>query len=75
MNFFCKKQNTKCEKQSQWTIKNPNKIIDSHFQNQLSLNVWCDIIGDQLIAPFIIQDHPTGIPYEDSLQDLSLIHI
>lgn len=38
----------------QWSHDNPRFIIENNFQRRFSVNVWCGILGDQLIGPFFI---------------------
>ena len=37
-----------------WSQENPRAILESNFQRRFSLNVWCGIVGEQLIGPFFI---------------------
>lgn len=34
-----------------WTDENPHWMRESKFQTFSGINVWCGIIGDQLIGP------------------------
>ena len=52
-----------------WDRDNPHGTVESNYQNLFSVNVWCGVIGDQLIGPYIIPQHLTGEIYANSLQD------
>lgn len=51
-----------------WAQENPHGIVESHFQEQFSLNVWGGIIGDHLIGPFFLPGRLTGRSYRHFLQ-------
>ncbi|CAG9840654.1 unnamed protein product [Diabrotica balteata] len=34
-----------------WEEENPHAIKARHFQHEFKLNIWCGIIGDQLLGP------------------------
>jgi len=36
-----------------WDRDNPRGTVESNYQHRFSVNVWCGIIGDQLICPYI----------------------
>lgn len=38
----------------QWSADNPRFVIENNFQRRFNVNVWCGILGDQLIGPFFI---------------------
>jgi hypothetical protein len=48
---------------------NPHETVESNYQHCFSVNVWCGIIGDQLIGPYVIVQHLTGDIYANFLQD------
>lgn len=50
-----------------WSTDNPNAIKESDFQTRFLINMWCGIIGDQLIGPFISQNRLSSIAYKDFL--------
>jgi hypothetical protein len=35
-----------------WAVENPHTTVKSKFKHRLSINVWCGIIGNQLIWPY-----------------------
>jgi hypothetical protein len=39
---------------------NPHGIVESNYQHRFSVNVWCSVIGDQLISPYIFPQRLTG---------------
>lgn len=51
-----------------WADENPHGIVETHFQEQFSLNVWGGIIGDHLIGPFFLPGRLTGDSYRHFLQ-------
>lgn len=51
-----------------WAEENPHGIVETHFQEQFSLNVWGGIIGDHLIGPFFLPGRLTGHSYRHFLQ-------
>lgn len=48
---------------------NPHATVESNFQHQFSVSVWCGILNSQLIGPFIFEGHLTGDIYLQFLQD------
>ena len=45
---------------SVWADENPHTTVESNFQLRFSVNVWCAVLDDQLIAPFILEGRLTG---------------
>ena len=39
-----------------WADENPHAITETHFQDQLSVNLWVGIIGNKFIGLFFCQD-------------------
>jgi len=39
---------------------NLHGIVESNYQHSFSVNVWCGVIGDQLIGPYIFPQRLTG---------------
>lgn len=37
-----------------WSHENPRQVRPRSFQREFSINVWCGLIGNQLIGPFIL---------------------
>jgi hypothetical protein len=52
-----------------WDHDNPHGTFESNYQHRFSVNVWCGVIGDQLIGPYIFLHHQTGDIYANFLQD------
>ena len=38
-----------------WGDVNPHATVESNFQQRFSVNVWCAVLDDQLIGPFILE--------------------
>jgi hypothetical protein len=36
-----------------WDRDNPHGTVESSYQHRFSVNVWCGVIDDQLIGPYI----------------------
>lgn len=47
-----------------WAYENPNAIRERHFQRRFSINVWCGMLNDRLIGPFLFDRNVTGEVYE-----------
>ena len=43
--------------------------VESNFQQRFSVNVWCAVLDDQLIGPFILEGRLTGEAYLRFLQE------
>jgi len=52
-----------------WDHDNPHGTVESNYQHRFPVNVWCGVIGDQLIGPYIFLQHLTGDIYATFLQD------
>ena len=52
-----------------WADENPHATVESNFQLHFTVNVWCAVLDDQLIGPFILEDHLTGEAYLRFLQE------
>ena len=48
---------------------NPHGTVESNYQHCFSVNVWCGIIGDQLIGPYIFPQRLTGAIYANFMRD------
>jgi len=46
-----------------WADENPHATVESNFQLRFSVNVWCAVLDDQLIGPFILEGRLTGEAY------------
>ena len=47
--------------------------MESNYQSRFSVNMWCGVIGDQIIGPYIFLQHLTGDIYANFLQDELLL--
>ena len=52
-----------------WEDENPHATVESSFQLRFSVNVWCAVLDDQLIGPFILEGRLTGEAYLRFLQE------
>jgi len=52
-----------------WDRDSPHGTVESNYQNRFPVNVWCGVIGDQLIGPYIFPQLVTGEIYANVLQD------
>jgi len=52
-----------------WGDENPHATVESNFQQRFSVNVWCAVLVDQLIGPFILEGRLTGETYLRFLQE------
>ncbi|XP_071056994.1 uncharacterized protein [Onthophagus taurus] len=43
-----------------WSDENPHATQEHNFQHRFSINVWCDILNDQLFGPFVLDIRLTG---------------
>ena len=51
-----------------WADENPHATVESNFQLRFCVNVWCAVLDDQLIGPFILEVRLTGETYLRFLQ-------
>ena len=42
-----------------WSQDNPHETTVTTFQSRFSVNVWCGVIGDRLIGPFVFENNLT----------------
>jgi len=52
-----------------WDRDNPHGTVGSSYQHCFSVNVWCGVIGNRLIGPYIFPQRLTGDIYANVLQD------
>jgi len=52
-----------------WADENHHTTVESNFQLCFSVNVWCAVVDDQLIGPFILEGRLTGEMYLTFLQE------
>jgi hypothetical protein len=43
--------------------ENPHSTVESSFEIRSSVSVWCSVLDDQLIGPFILEGRLTGEAY------------
>lgn len=57
-----------------WSYENPNTLRQRGFQQQLSVNVWAGMVGNELVGPYILPPRLNGAMYrrflESTLPDL-----
>lgn len=53
----------------EWKQQNPHATRVRAHQVQFSLNVWCGIVGDNLIGPYFLQPRLNGEAYLNFLRD------
>ena len=46
-----------------WADENPHATVESNFQLRFIVNVWCAVLYDQLIGPFILEGRLAGEVY------------
>ena len=51
-----------------WSHDNPHETRVTTFQRRFSVNVWCVVIGNRLIGPFVFENNLTGNTYEAFLR-------
>ena len=47
-----------------WSHENPHETRVTNFQRRFSVNVWCGVLGNRLIGPFVFDCNLTGNTYE-----------
>lgn len=52
-----------------WAEENPHAIVETKFQRRFSVNVWCGLINDKLVGPYILDGALNGVTYLQFLQD------
>ena len=43
-----------------WAIENPHWLRQVQHQGQWSVNVWCGIVGHNIVGPYFIDGKPNG---------------
>lgn len=51
-----------------WATENPNFIKEVRVQGRQTLNVWCGILGDRIVGPYIFERTLTGEIYVNFLE-------
>jgi len=52
-----------------WSDENPHETRVTHFQRRFSVNLWCGVLGNRLIGPFVFDNNLTGNTYEAFLRN------
>jgi len=52
-----------------WSRENPHETRVTNFQRRFSVNVWCGVLGNRLIGPFVFHNYLTGNTYEAFLRN------
>jgi len=52
-----------------WSHDNPHETSVTKFQRRFSVNVWCGLLGNKLIGPFVFDNSLTGNTYEVFLRN------
>jgi hypothetical protein len=52
-----------------WDRDNPHGTDERKYQHRFSVNMWCGVIGEQLIGPYFSEQSLTGDIYANFLQD------
>ena len=55
-----------------WSRDNPHETSVINFQRRFSVNVWCGVLGNKLIGPFVFDNNLTGNTYEAFLRNALL---
>jgi hypothetical protein len=56
-----------------WSSDSPHGTVEKAFQHELSVNVWCSLIRDQLIGSFVLEQHLTADNYLNFLMNELLL--
>ena len=52
-----------------WSHDNPHETSVTKFQRRFSVNVWCGLLGNKLIRPFVFDNNLTGNTYKGFLRN------
>jgi len=52
-----------------WSDENPHAVVSSRHQRRFSINIWCGIIGNQLLGPCELPNRLNGNVYANFLQE------
>jgi len=52
-----------------WSHNNPHETSVTKFQKRFSVNVWCGLLGNKFIGPFVFDNNLTGNTYEVFLRN------
>lgn len=57
-----------------WELENPHLPREVHFQQEFSINIWCGILSDNIVGPFVLPRPLNGENYLNFLiNDLPLL--
>lgn len=63
-----------CINMHAWDEENPHVLWRRGYQYRFSTNVWCGIISDFIVGPYVYRGHLSGPGYREFLeQELSLL--
>jgi hypothetical protein len=48
--------------------ENPHQVTHCHFEQRISVNVWCGETGNTLIVPHVIEGRVTALYYRNFLE-------
>lgn len=52
-----------------WSEDNPHASVETNFQLKFSVNVWCGMIDNKLIGPFVLPERLTAARYLEFLRN------
>lgn len=52
-----------------WAEENPHEVVEQNFQHRFSVNVWCGLLHNRLIGPFILPGRLNAELYLHFLQE------
>jgi len=52
-----------------WCDDNPHEKSLSNLQRIFTVNVWCGVLGNRLIGPFVFGNNLTGYVYEELVRN------
>jgi len=52
-----------------WSNDNPHETSVTKFQRRFSVKVWCGLLGNELIGPFVFNKNLTGYTYDVFLRN------
>ena len=50
-------------------VRNVHETSVTNFQRRFTVNVWCGVLGNKLIGPFVFDNNLTGNAYEVFLRN------
>jgi hypothetical protein len=51
-----------------WADENPHATLEQGYHQRFSISVWCGIVHDLLIGPYVLPARLTGPIYRDFLE-------